>query len=299
MKPTLMILAAGMGSRYGGLKQMDSMGPSGETIMDYSVYNALQAGFGKVVFVIRKDIEADFREMFIEKIGKHMPVEYVIQDLHDLPAGFQVPEGRQKPWGTGHAILAAREVIKEPFAVINADDFYGRDAFQVMADYLAEQAIDSTDYCMVGYPLVNTLSEHGTVNRGVCHVNREGHLVEVVERIGLGWRENIVGFEQDGQWIEVLPKTVVSMNMWGFTPKYFEQSQADFIDFLNEQGQELKSEFFIPSTVSKLIEEGNCIVTVLQTSAKWFGITYQEDRDATVAKIKEMVAAGEYPEKLW
>ncbi|MFO7939506.1 MAG: nucleotidyltransferase [Bacteroidales bacterium] len=299
MKPTLMILAAGMGSRYGGLKQMDSMGPSGETLMDYSVYDALQAGFGKVVFVIRKDIEADFREMFVDKIGKHMLVEYVIQDLHDLPEDYKVPEGRQKPWGTGHAILAAREVIKEPFAVINADDFYGRDAFVVMADYLSKQPVEGTDYCMVGYPLVNTLSEHGTVNRGVCHVNQQGHLVEVNERIGLGWQDNTVGFEQDGQWVEVLPRTIVSMNMWGFTPKYFEQSQADFIRFLQAHGNELKSEFFIPSTVSKLIQEEACTVTVLKTSAKWFGITYQEDRVATVAKMQEMVAAGEYPEKLW
>jgi len=299
MKPTLMILAAGMGSRYGGLKQMDRMGPSGETLMDYSVYDALQAGFGKVVFVIRKDIEADFCEMFIDKIGKHMPVEYVIQDLHDLPEGFNVPEGRQKPWGTNHAVLAGRKAIKEPFAVINADDFYGRDAYRVLAAYLSKLENADTDYCMVGYPLVNTLSEHGTVNRGVCQLNQEGFLTQVTERIGLGWRDETIGFEEEGKWIEVLPKTRVSMNMWGFTPKFFEQTEADFQDFLKVEGNEMKSEFFIPSTVSKLIDSEKCRVNVLETSAKWFGITYKEDRDKTVAKIQEMVAAGEYPEKLW
>lgn len=299
IKPTLLILAAGMGSRYGGLKQLDQMGPGGETIMDYSVYDALQAGFGKVVFVIRADFEEAFKDRFIEHISKHMEVDYVFQSMTDLPDSFTVPQGRTKPWGTNHAVWAARDTVNESFAVINADDFYGADSFKVIAKYLSGLALDSNSYAMVGYPVANTLSEHGTVNRGVCVVDENKLLQSVSEREGISRADGEISFELEGAKNIIDAHVPVSMNMWGFSPKYFQQTEADFITFLSEHGNELKSEFYIPTTVTNLIESKNATVEVLNTSAQWFGVTYQEDKAQTMKRINEMIAHGQYPEKLW
>ena len=296
-KPTLIILAAGMGSRYGGLKQLDQMGPNGETIMDYSVYDALRAGFGKVVFVIRKDFEEAFKARFIHKISDKIATDYVFQELSDLPEGFKVPEGRTKPWGTNHAVWAARNAVNEPFAVINADDFYGADAFKVMAQYLERLESDSTEYSMVGYPVTNTLSEHGTVNRGVCKVDEKRHLINVTEREAIGWKNDKITSEKDGG--EVPQNAQVSMNFWGFSQHYFKQSGEDFIRFLKAEGNELKSEFYIPATVTNLIEQQKATVKVLDTTAQWFGVTYKADKEATIQRIQEMIAQNIYPEKLW
>ncbi len=297
MKPTLMILAAGMGSRYGGLKQLDQMGPNGETIMDYSIFDAIRAGFDEVVFVIRKDFEQAFKERFINNISSKIKTNYVFQELDDLPGEFSAPEGRQKPWGTNHAVWAARNAVKKPFAVINADDFYGADAYQVMSEYLQKLGSESTNYCMVGYPVTNTLSEHGTVNRGVCNVDDQNHLVTVTEREAIGWKNNQIVSEEDGN--DVDRSALVSMNMWGFSPNYFKQTEADFIEFLEVHGQELKSEFYIPSTVTNLIEMQKATVEVLSTTAQWFGVTYKADKEQTQKRIQEMISNGEYPENLW
>ncbi len=297
IKPTLIILAAGMGSRYGGLKQLDQMGPGGETIMDYSVYDALRAGFGKVVFVIRKDFETAFKERFISKISDKIATDYVFQELTDLPDGFQLPAGREKPWGTNHAVWAARNAVNEPFAVINADDFYGSDAFQVMATYLKNLKSDSTHYSMVGYPVTNTLSEYGTVNRGVCKVDENNRLINVTEREAIGWKNGEIVSDKDGG--KVPQDAQVSMNFWGFSQYYFKQTGDDFRKFLEAKGHELKSEFYIPSTVTNLIEENKASVKVLGTTAQWFGVTYKADKEATIKRIKEMIAQNIYPEKLW
>jgi len=296
-KPTLMILAAGMGSRYGGLKQLDQMGPNGETIMDFSVYDAMRAGFGKVVFIIRKDFEEAFKERFISRISGGIETDYVFQDMNDLPGNYSAPEGRTKPWGTNHAVWAARNAVNGPFAVINADDFYGADAFKVMASYLQKLENSSSEYCMVGYPVVNTLSEYGTVNRGVCEVDNKNHLVSVTEREAIGWQGEQIISNEDGQIVN--KNAQVSMNMWGFSPYYFEQTEADFIEFLEESGAEMKSEFYIPSTVTNLIQSGNATVEVLDTTAQWFGVTYKEDKEQTMKRISEMIDKGEYPKSLW
>ncbi|MFO7862844.1 MAG: sugar phosphate nucleotidyltransferase [Salinivirgaceae bacterium] len=299
MKPTLLILAAGMGSRYGGLKQLDQMGPSGETIMDYSVFDALRAGFGKVVFVIRRDFEEAFKERFIEKMKGYIEVDYVFQEMTDLPNGYNVPEGRTKPWGTNHAVWAARKVINEPFAVINADDFYGADAFKVIGDYLQTIANDSTRYVMVGYPVANTLSEHGTVNRGVCNVDDNQKLVSVTECEGISKNNDVIGYENENQFQKIPHNARVSMNMWGFSPYYFDQTETDFLAFLDEHGAEMKSEFYIPATVTNLIQSDEATVKVLDTTAKWFGVTYQEDKEQTTKRIQQMIKDGEYPQNLW
>ena len=251
MKPTLFILAAGMGSRYGGLKQLDGVGPSGETIMDYSVFDAIRAGFGKIVFVIRHDFEEDFKQKVLSKYENHIKVELCFQDLNALPAGFTCPEGRTKPWGTNHAVLMGKEFINEPFAVINADDFYGRDGFAVLGRALTEMTGKKNDYCMVGYRVGNTLSESGTVNRGVCATNSENYLTTVVERTGIGCEGDKIVFEdENGNKQELDANIPVSMNMWGFTPDYFEYSEEYFINFLKEFGQEMKSEFYIPTIIA-------------------------------------------------
>lgn len=296
-KPTLMVLAAGMGSRYGGLKQLDQMGPNGETIMDFSVYDAKRAGFGKVVFIIRKDFENAFKDRFISKIAGEIETDYIFQDMNDLPGEFSAPGGRTKPWGTNHAVWAARKVVDEPFAVINADDFYGADAFKAMASYLNNLENDSTAYCMVGYPVVNTLSQHGTVNRGVCEVDSKSHLVSVTERESIGWKGDQIVSNDDG--MEVDRNAQVSMNMWGFSPYYFQQTEVDFIEFLKEKGAEMKSEFYIPSTVTNLIQSGSATVEVLNTTAQWFGVTYKEDKEQTMKRIASMIENGEYPNSLW
>ncbi|MCI5492258.1 MAG: nucleotidyltransferase [Prevotellaceae bacterium] len=305
MKPTLFLLAAGMGSRYGGLKQLDGLGPHGETIMDYSIYDAIHAGFGKLVFVIRKDFEQDFREKVVSKYQGHLPVEVVFQSLEDLPSGFTVPEGRTKPWGTNHAVLMGKEAIKEPFAVINCDDFYGRDSFQVMGKYLSSLAEGSANkYAMVGFRVGNTLSESGSVSRGVCSTDEKGFLTTVVERTKIERKADgeVKYLEDDGEtWTAIPETTPVSMNFWGFTPDYFTYSQDYFKYFLGLESTKtnLKAEFFIPLMIDKLIKEGTATVEVLDTTSKWFGVTYPEDRPDTVAKIQKLIDDGVYPDRLF
>lgn len=301
MKPTLFVLAAGMGSRYGGLKQLDGLGPNGETIMDYSIFDAIRGGFGKIVFVIRKDFEKDFREKILSKYENHIPVELVFQSVDKLPAGFTCPEGRVKPWGTNHAVLMGKEVINEPFAVINADDFYGRDSFAVLGRWLSELPEDAKNrYCMVGFRVGNTLSESGTVARGICSTNDEGCLTTVVERTEIMRVDGKVCYkDEQGAWVAVDDNTPVSMNMWGFTPDYFKYSEDYFIDFLKNNLDNLKAEYFIPLMVNKLINEGTATVKVLDTTSKWFGVTYAADRQGVVDKIQSLVDAGEYPSKLF
>jgi hypothetical protein len=300
MKPALFVLAAGMGSRYGGLKQLDGLGPNGETIMDYSVFDAIRGGFGKVVFVIRKDFEKDFRNKILSKYENHIPVETVFQSLDKLPAGFTCPEGRTKPWGTNHAVLMGKEVIKEPFAVINADDFYGRDSFKVLGEELAGAEGRKNDYCMVGFRVGNTLSESGSVARGVCGTDNDGYLTTVVERTAIACINGEIQFADESGRIVVLDEnTPVSMNMWGFTPDYFDYSEEYFKDFLRQNRDNLRSEYFIPLMVNELVTKKTARVKVLDTTSKWFGVTYAADRQGVVDKIQALVDAGEYPEKLF
>ena len=300
MKPTLFVLAAGMGSRYGGLKQLDELGPSGETIMDYSIYDAIRGGFGKVVFVIREDFEQDFRDIVLKKYENEIPVEVVFQDLNRLPKGFTCPEGRTKPWGTNHAVLMGKDVINEPFAVINADDFYGRDSFEVLGKELAQMTGKKNEYCMVGYRVGNTLSDSGSVSRGVCQTNEEDYLTSVVERTSIERIDGKVVYkDENDQAVVIGDNTPVSMNMWGFTPDYFAYSEEFFADFLKEHINTPKSEYFIPLAVNQLITDGTAKVKVLDTTSKWFGVTYQEDRQGVVDKINALVEAGEYPAKLF
>ena len=301
MKPTLFVLAAGMGSRYGGLKQLDGLGPNGETIMDYSIFDAIRGGFGKIVFVIRRDFEQDFRDKVLSKYEGHIPTELVFQAIDDLPEGFTCPADRAKPWGTNHAVLMGKDVIKEPFAVINADDFYSRDAFAVMGKWLNELPEGSTGkYSMVGFRICNTLSENGTVARGVCGKNDAGMLTDVVERTEIMRVDGTICYkDENGEWQPVGEETPVSMNFWGFTPDYFQYSEAQFVDFLKENIDKPKSEFFIPLVVDTLINNGKATCEVLDTTAKWFGVTYAADRPGTVEKIQALVDAGEYPAKLF
>ena len=300
MKPTLFVLAAGMGSRYGGLKQLDGLGPNGETIMDYSIFDAIRGGFGKVVFVIRRDFEQDFREKILSKYENHIPVELVFQDRTNLPEGFTCPEDRVKPWGTNHAVLMGKDVINEPFAVINADDFYGRDSFAVLGKALSEMEGTTGDYCMVGYRVGNTLSESGSVARGVCETNADGLLTTVVERTAIERIDGKVSFtDENGVLQTIADNTPVSMNMWGFTPDYFTYSEEYFKEFLNENINNPKAEYFIPLLVNKLVNEGTATVKVLDTTSKWFGVTYADDRQGVVDKINALVAEGEYPNKLF
>ena len=303
MKPTLLLLAAGMGSRYGGLKQLDGLGPHGETIMDYSIYDAIQAGFGKIVFVIRKDFEEQFREKVLSKYEGHIPAELVFQGIDALPEGFTVPEGREKPWGTNHAVLMAKDVINEPFCVINCDDFYNRDCFMVIGKYLADLPEGAkNDYAMVGFRVGNTLSENGTVSRGVCSTNKEGNLTTVVERTKIERRDGKVQYLDDnGSWVTVDDNTPVSMNVWGFTPDYLDYSEEYFKEFLSDPRnmENKKSEYFIPMMVNKLITDGTATVKVLDTTSTWFGVTYPEDREGVVERIKRLVDEGVYPSRLF
>ncbi|MFT3783624.1 MAG: sugar phosphate nucleotidyltransferase [Nibricoccus sp.] len=292
MQPTLLVLAAGMGSRYGGLKQIDPVGPSGETILDYSVYDALRAGFGKVVFVIRRDFEAMFREKIGAKYAGRMVVDYIFQSVDALPTGYSVPSGREKPWGTGHATWCAREALKEPFAVINADDFYGADSFRQLAGFLKRAG--SSEATMVGFHLANTLSENGAVSRGVCQVDANGELRAVVEHTGILPAEVGAGRKFAGE-------TIVSMNCWGFTPGIFSRLDERFRAFLGTALAEnpLKAEFYLPGAVSDLIQRGRTTVKVLPTSSNWFGVTYREDRPRVVAALTQLVEGGQYPHNLW
>ncbi|EFA98416.1 nucleotidyltransferase [Prevotella sp. TCVGH] len=303
MKPTLLLLAAGMGSRYGGLKQLDGLGPNGETIMDYSIYDAIKAGFGKIVFVIRKDFEDDFRQKVLSKYEGHIPAEVCFQAMDKLPEGFTVPEGRQKPWGTNHAVMMAKGLIHEPFCVINCDDFYNRDAYMVMGKFLSELPEGSKNrYSMVGFRVGNTLSENGTVARGICSKDNDGHLTEVVERTEIMRVDGKVCYkDEEGKWVAVEDNTPVSMNMWGFTPDYFEYSDEYFKEFLSDAKnmENLKAEFFIPLVVNNLIHEGTATVKVLDTTSKWFGVTYAADRQATVDRIQKLIEEGVYPNRLF
>ncbi len=300
MKPTLFVLAAGMGSRYGGLKQLDGLGPHGETIMDYSIYDAIRSGFGKVVFVIRKDFEQDFKEIILSKYEGHIPVATVFQSIDALPEGFACPAERTKPWGTNHAVLMGKGVINEPFAVINADDFYGRNTFEVMAQELMRERTRKGDYCMVAFHVGNTMSESGTVSRGVCG-QKNGYLDTVVERTAIGYNEagEIVFTDENGVVQHLDPSTLVSMNMWGFTPDYFDYSEKYFVEFLKENIEKPKSEFFIPMVVNKMIQNGTGTVKVLDTTSKWFGVTYAEDRPSVVEKLAALHEVGEYPDKMF
>lgn len=300
MKPTLFVLAAGMGSRYGGLKQLDGLGPNGETIMDYSVYDAIKAGFGKVVFVIRKDFEKDFREKVLSKYEGVVPTEVVFQSLDKLPEGYTCPADRTKPWGTNHAVLMGKETIKEPFAVINADDFYGRDAFRVIAEELQRPHDRKGDYCMVGFRVGNTMTENGSVARGVCQT-KEGLLTSVVERTAISYdnNHNIVFTDENGEVQTLEPNTPVSMNLWGFTPDYFDYSEREFKKFLDRDISTPKAEFFIPLCIDTLINSKEATVKVLDTDSKWFGVTYSADRPGVVEKFAELHREGVYPTPLF
>ncbi len=296
-KPTLLVLAAGMGSRYGGLKQIDPVGPSGETIIDYSIYDAMRAGFGKLVFVIRKDIEQQFREIVGARFENRIAVEYAFQELDKLPAGYSLPAGRTKPWGTTHAILMAESVVKENFAAINADDFYGRNAYAVLAKHLTS---GTPDYAMVGFILKNTLSDFGTVARGVSRVDANNYLTHIVElmkieRDGNGAKDT----GADGKNTPLTGDEAVSMNFWGFTPALFPQLRVAFENFLRKSGSEQKSECYIPATVGELVTSGQAKCKVLRSPDSWFGVTYREDRPNVVASIQALIAKGEYPAKLW
>ncbi len=297
----MFVLAAGMGSRYGGLKQLDGLGPNGETIMDYSIFDAIRGGFGKIVFVIRKDFEEDFRKKIISKYENHIPVEVVFQSIDKLPEGFTCPAERVKPWGTNHAVLMGKEVIREPFAVINADDFYGRDSFAVIGKFLSELPEGAKNtYCMVGFRVGNTLSESGTVARGICSTDENRHLTTVVERTEIMRINGVVSYkDENGEWVGIEDNTPVSMNMWGFTPDYFNYSEEYFIDFLKENIDKPKAEYYIPLMVNKLINDGTATVEVLDTTSRWFGVTYAADRQGVVDKLQALADSGEYPSKLF
>jgi choline kinase len=303
VKPTLLVLAAGMGSRYGALKQMDGVGPNNEAIIDYSIYDAIRAGFGKVVFVIRHSFADDFTAIFNkERFGGKIEVEVVYQELDYLPEGFTLPEGREKPWGTNHALLMAKDVIKEPFAVINADDFYGADAYKVIGEYLSQLGGVSNHYCMVGYEVNKTLSENGTVSRGVCSIDEDNFLTSIVERTKIERNaEGTIVFHDLGEDEALEENTPVSMNLFGFTPDYFAYSEEYFKGFLADPANQtnLKAEFFIPLMVNELVGKGTSKLKVLATTADWFGVTYQADKPQLVAKIEELIEAGVYPRNLW
>ena len=300
MKPTLFVLAAGMGSRYGGLKQLDGLGPNGETIMDYSIYDAIKAGFGKIVFVIRESFEADFKAVVVNKFKNLIDVDIVFQDIANVPEGCTYTPEREKPWGTNHAVLMGKDVIKEPFAVINADDFYGQESFAILADFLRSVEGKKNEYCMVGYHVGNTLSESGSVSRGVCVVDDNDLLLNVVERTHIEEKGGtIIYLDENGEEVAIPANTPVSMNMWGFTPDYFDYSVEFFKEFLAENGQKLKSEFYIPLAVNNLIVQNRVSCKVLDTPSKWFGVTYAEDRPQVVLKINELIRKGTYPKQLF
>jgi hypothetical protein len=301
-KPILVILAAGMGSRYGGLKQVDPVGPGGETIMDYSVFDALRAGFGRIVFVIRRDFEQIFRDSIGAKYAGLVQVDYAFQELADLPPGFTVPEGRAKPWGTAHAIRAARDVVDTNFAAINADDFYGRDAFQQLGGFLAEPAATTgaARFAMVGYRLDQSLSEHGSVARGICAIDAQGRLVSVKEMTRLirvpGGVENR---EDEACPVRLSGAERVSLNLWGFTPELFRLQEERFPAWLEAHAADPKAEWYIPFVVDSMIKEGAAEVKVLPTESTWFGVTYREDKPMVEAAVRKLIEAGEYPERLW
>lgn len=292
-------MAAGMGSRYGGIKQIDPMGPNGEIILDYSVRDAVEAGFGKVVFIIRRSIEKAFRETIGNRFAGKIEVDYVFQELDNLPVGFKIPSGREKPWGTGHAVLACKDTVKEPFVVINADDFYGSESFREGARGLAELKSAKAEGFLVGYRLANTLSPHGYVTRGVCE-SENGFLTCVTERFKIGANdEGVVEYQDNGKSYPMTGEEMASMNFWGFSPALFPMLEAKFVDFLKEYGNEMKSEFLIPSEIDSFIASGVMKIKVLKTEATWFGVTYPEDKPAVKASLASLVQQGIYPSPLW
>ncbi len=297
MKPTLVILAAGMASRYGSMKQVEAFGPSGETIMDYSIADAVKAGFGKIVFLIRQQFEDNFRQLFASKLDGKVDYEFAFQELDMYLDGVAIPEERTKPWGTGHAVLCTKNVVKTPFAVINADDFYGFDAFKKAVEFLTT-VCDEKTYAVIGYPLMNTLSEHGTVNRGVCGLDDKGNLASVVERIGIGVQDDKVKVDDGLQPDELSKDTVVSMNFWCFHPSVYELYEKDFKAFIKESIAVPKSEFLIPAVVDNFIQDGG-VVKVITTSAQWFGVTYKEDAPAVQKQLNGLIEKGEYSTNLW
>ncbi len=298
MQPTLLILAAGMASRYGSMKQVQSFGPSGETIMDYSIYDAMRAGFKKVVFIIRKDFAEEFKAKFEPKLKGKIETDYVYQDLHSFVGDYKVPVERTKPWGTAHAVLCAKDAIKEPFAVINADDFYGKDAFEKAYKFLTSESNEST-HSIIGYDLSKTLSENGTVSRGVCQVDAEGNLVSIAERTKIYRDGQAIVYEENGEKIEVPDNSSVSMNFWCFDPSIFEFIESLFTDFLQKQATDPKAEFFIPIIGDAFLSQGKGNIKVIPTSAQWFGVTYKEDAPGVKQSLDDLVDAGEYPQKIW
>lgn len=303
-KPVLVVMAAGMGSRYGGMKQIDPVGPSGQVIIDYSLYDARRAGFETVIFVIKHEIEDAFKAAIGDRVSKVMKVEYAFQQLEELPAGFAVPEGRAKPWGTCHAVLAAKHLIHGPFAVINADDYYGPEAFQVIYDYLStHQDGEVYDYCMVSYLLKNTVSENGSVARGVCEANPDGTLAAVTERTCIETYPGGIHFTENGgdTWQDLAPDTPVSMNLWGFGQSFLEEAEARFAGWLSENlpKNPLKCEYFLPLVVSELLAEGKATVKLLHSTDKWYGVTYREDKPVVVNAIDQKITDGLYPADLW
>ncbi|MGP1348381.1 MAG: nucleotidyltransferase family protein [Stomatobaculum sp.] len=304
MKTTLVVMAAGIGSRFGGgIKQLEPMGPNGEIIMDYAIYDARRAGFEKLVFIIRKDLEKDFREIIGNRIEKVMEVDYAFQELADLPGGFSVPEGRTKPWGTGQAVLSIRGKVNEPFLVINADDYYGPEGFRAVHAYMV-QHMDPTaeryDMCMAGFVLKNTLSENGAVTRGVCRMTDTGELATVTETYGIRIEGTVLKAQNEaGEPVEVQPEQIVSMNMWGLPPKFIEELEQGFPRFLEQNRENLKSEYLLPTVIDSCIQSGKGTVRVLPTNDKWFGVTYREDKPTVVASIRRLIAEGVYPERLY
>lgn len=296
---TLLVLAAGMGSRYGGLKQMDAFGPNGETIIDYSIYDAIEAGFTKVVFVVRSYFKEEFKKVFDAKFGDSIKLEYVTQELDNIPTGIELNPDREKPWGTMHAVLVAAEAINEPFCVINGDDYYGKDAFKIASSFFEGKEGENV-YSVISYLLENTLSAHGTVNRGVCNKDEEGHLIDIKECTQIGINsDGSISYEEEGQQIFLTPDTLVSMNLFAFHPSLFDHAGLLFEKFLEERGQELKSEFYIPSALDTLIKEDTVKVKVLQSSSRWFGVTYKEDKPVVVEKLNQLIKDGVYPSNLW
>ena len=302
-KPVLVIMAAGMGSRYGGLKQIDPVDEQGNKIIDFSIYDALQAGFEKVIFVIRREHEADFKACISDRIGNAAKIEFAYQDLQAIPEGCSIPEGREKPWGTGHAVLAAKKLLNGPFAVINADDFYGRCAFKLIYDYLvANEDGEKYRYAMVGYALKNTLTENGYVSRGVCETDENGYLTDIVERTKVVHKDGGIAYTEDGKnYIPISGDSTVSMNLWGFQKSFLQETEDRFLQFFREDvpRNPLKSEYFLPFVVDALLKEGKAEVQVLKSSDKWFGVTYQEDKAFVQKSIRNLKDAGIYPEKLW
>lgn len=298
---TLVIMAAGMGSRFGGIKQLEPVGPNGEIIMDYSIYDAIAAGFDKIAVIIRKDLEKDFKEVIGNRIEKLAKVEYVFQELDDIPEGFSVPAGRSKPWGTGQAVLCCKELVKENFAVINADDYYGKEAFRLIYKFLNDPDYNKNEYCMAGFILGNTLSENGAVTRGICKVDSSGRLVDIVETSGIVRAgDHAEAKDSDGSKIAIDLNSVVSMNMWGFKPGLFDFLEKGFVEFMtNLEQDDIKKEYLLPTVVGDLVKAGKVQVNVLKSNDRWFGVTYREDKDDVVNSIKALIEKGEYPDSLY